>query len=99
MLQTSDKRGAGTSANGVISIIGSLAEAGPVQLVNNGNSFQRGQLDEITVEELPDVGHIQQVRKPWPVACRLCANYLSQHEANNHCDIMVVVTIKALAFI
>ena len=60
VLQTSDKRGAGTSANGVISIIGKLAEAGPVQLVNNGNSFQRGQLDELT-QELPDVGHIQQV--------------------------------------
>ena len=61
-MQTDDKRGAGTSANGVISLLGSLAEAGPVQLVNNGASFQRGQLDNILLEGLPDVGAIQQVR-------------------------------------
>ena len=60
-LQTSDLRGAGTSANGVISLIGKLAEAGPIQLVNDGSSFQRGSLDVMTLDELPDVGPIQQV--------------------------------------
>lgn len=60
-LQTSDLRGAGTSANGVISLIGKLAEAGPIQLVNTGSSFQRGSLDVMTLDELPDIGPIQQV--------------------------------------
>lgn len=60
-LQTSDVPGAGTSANGVISLIGKLAEAGPIQLVNTGGSFQRGSLDVMTLDELPDIGPIQQV--------------------------------------
>lgn len=60
-LQTSDLLGAGTSANGVISLIGKLAEAGPVQLFNHGESFQQGSLDTITLDELPDIGPIQQV--------------------------------------
>lgn len=60
-LQTSDLLGAGTSANGVISLLGKLAEAGPIQLVNNGGSFQRGSLDVVTLDELPDIGPIQQV--------------------------------------
>ena len=63
-LQTSDLLGAGTSANGVISLIGKLAEAGPIQLVNTGGSFQRGSLDVMTLDELPDIGPIQQVMGP-----------------------------------
>lgn len=63
-LQTSDLLGAGTSANGVISLIGKLAEAGPIQLVNTGGSFQRGSLDMMTLDELPDIGPIQQVMGP-----------------------------------
>ena len=63
-LQTSDVPGAGTSANGVISLIGKLAEAGPIQLVNTGGSFQRGSLDVMTLDELPDIGPIQQVIVP-----------------------------------
>lgn len=60
-LQTSDLLGAGTSANGVISLLGKLAEAGPIQLVNSGGSFQRGSLDMMTLDNLPDIGSIQQV--------------------------------------
>ena len=60
-LQTSDLLGAGTSANGVISLLGKLAEAGPIQLVNNGGNFQRGSLDVMTLDDLPDIGAIQQV--------------------------------------
>ena len=60
-LQTSDLRGAGTSANGVISLLGSLAEAGPFQLANDGQTFQRGSLDVMTLESVPDIGAIQQV--------------------------------------
>ncbi len=60
-LQTSDLRGAGTSANGVISLLGSLAEAGPFQLANDGKTFQRGSLDVMTLDSVPDVGAIQQV--------------------------------------
>lgn len=67
-LQTSDLLGAGTSANAVISLIGKLAEAGPVQLANDGNSFQRGGLDEMTLDDLPDIGPIQQV--PMQLSCR-----------------------------
>lgn len=61
-LQTSDLRAAGTSANGVISVIGKLAEAGPFQLRNDGQTFQRGGLDVMTLDGLPDVGPIEQVR-------------------------------------
>ena len=60
-LQTSDLLGAGTSANAVISLIGKLAEAGPIQLANSGDSFQRGGLDVMTLDDLPDIGPIQQV--------------------------------------
>ncbi len=60
-LQTSDLRGAGTSANGVISLLGSLAEAGPFQLANDGKTFQRGSLDVMTLDSVPDIGVIQQV--------------------------------------
>ena len=65
-LQTSDVRGAGTSANGVISLIGKLAEAGPIQLVNDGSSFQRGSLDVLTLDDLSDIGPIQQVLSSSP---------------------------------
>ena len=60
-LQTSDMRGAGTSANGVISLLGSLAEAGPFQLANDGKTFQRGSLEVMTLDSIPDIGAIQQV--------------------------------------
>ncbi len=60
-LQTSDLRGAGTSANGVISLLGSRAEAGPFQLANDGKTFQRGSLDVMTLDSVPDIGAIQQV--------------------------------------
>lgn len=60
-LQTSDLRGAGTSANGVISLLGSLAEAGPFQLANDGKTFQQGSLDVMTLDSVPDIGVIQQV--------------------------------------
>ena len=60
-LQTSDLRGAGTSANGVISLLGRLAEAGPFQLANDGKTFQRGSLDVMTLDSVPDIGAIQQV--------------------------------------
>lgn len=59
-LQTSDLRAAGTSANGVISLIGKLAEAGPFQLLNDGQTFQRGSLDVMTQDGLPDIGPIEQ---------------------------------------
>ena len=68
-LQTSDLPGAGTSANGVISLIGKLAEAGPFQLVNHGGSFQRGSLDVMTLDEVPDIGSIQQVLNAAVTAC------------------------------
>lgn len=60
-LHTSDLLGAGTSANAVISLIGKLAEAGPFRMANDGNSFQRGGMDEMTLDGLPDIGPIQQV--------------------------------------
>ena len=68
-LQTSDLLGAGTLSNGVISLIGKLAEAGPIQLVNNGGSFQRGSWDVVTLDELPDIGPIQQVIDAAVTAC------------------------------
>lgn len=73
-LQTSDLRGAGTSANGVISLIGSLAEAGPFQMVNDGQTFQRGRLDVITLDGLPDIGAIQQVM-PLRCTCSLARHW------------------------
>ena len=65
-LQTSDLSGAGTSANGVISLIGRMGEAGPFQMVNDGQTFQQGSLDTITLDGLPDLGPIQQVSQSWP---------------------------------
>ncbi len=60
-LQTSDLRSAGASAHGVISLIGKLAEAGPFQLANDGETFQRGSLDVMTLDGVPDIGPIEQV--------------------------------------
>ena len=72
-LQTGDHEAAGTAANGVISLIGRLAEAGPFQLANDGSSFQRGSLDVLTLDGLPDIGPIEQVinSSGGNIVCRL----------------------------
>ena len=45
--------------------------AGPCELINDGDNFREGQLDSFTIDQLPDVGPIEQVRSqlmqclPW----------------------------------
>ena len=46
-----------------------LRPAGPCELVNDGDNFQEGQLDSFTIDQLPDVGPIEQVR------CQLVQSY------------------------
>ena len=85
-LQTSDLSGAGTSANGVISLLGSLAEAGPFQLANHGKTFQRGSLDVMTLDSVPDIGVIQQVMLTTGMSQTLLACFNSVWYAAGICE-------------
>ena len=45
-----------------------LRLAGPCELINDGDNFREGQLDSFTIDQLPDVGPIEQVSY-WVAQC------------------------------
>ena len=57
-----------------------LRLAGPCELINDGDKFREGQLDSFTIDQLPDVGPIEQVNN-WLAQCR--SRYVCRSISNN----------------
>lgn len=62
---TADVRGSGTDGDVYLSLLGELGTSGEKELANSANNFERGQVDQFTLQ-LEDIGAITavEVRAP-----------------------------------
>ncbi|XP_074659812.1 lipoxygenase homology domain-containing protein 1-like [Tubulanus polymorphus] len=58
---TGTVRGAGTDANVILQMFGSLGDSGEIKLNNSKNNFEKGQKDEFTVS-CPHIGKLDRIR-------------------------------------